>query len=536
MPVPRQPGPAAAGARVVWLALALLAVGVACRGLRFGLNFPVWADEACLALNLAERDYRGLLYELDHRQMAPLLFLWVEKAVYAWSGPSGLCLRLAPLLAGVGGLVLFARLARAWLPAPAATLAVGLLAVSRWPIELSATIKPYAPDLLASVLLLLLATACLRRPRAAATWAALALLVPLLVCTSYPAVLVAGTVSLVLAPGVFRERAPKVLAWFVAFNALLVLAFVGHLMLVGRQKLAGDGYDLDGYMRAFWRAGFPHDGALGTLRWLLRAHVGCTFSYPVEFNGGGLVGLLMALCGAACLYRRRRHTLLLLCLLPYALHLIAALVGRYPYGAHPRLEQHLLPAFCLLAGTGLAALVDRLAATAAGRQRALAVVMAALVLVAVGGAVADVRRPYADEVAARAADVVRHVRRGWHPGDRVVVRQARRGCTACLRWQLLSLPQAVTFVGSDGQPDPGRGCGRVWFIDTEEDFALPDAPEPAPPSVAAHAPAGTAWQCLGRSRFLARAPASGGQVYRFCCDLQLCQPVGAPLVASPGGR
>src|SRR5262249_55409408 len=42
-----------------------------------------------------------------------------------------------------------------------------------------------------------------------------------------------------------------------------------------------------------------------------------------------------------------------------ALNLVAATLHRYPYGEHARLTQHLTPGVCILAGLGLAMLLDR---------------------------------------------------------------------------------------------------------------------------------------------------------------------------------
>ncbi len=42
-------------------------------------NRSFYLDEAALALNFVERDYLGLLKALDHRQSAPVLFLWITK-------------------------------------------------------------------------------------------------------------------------------------------------------------------------------------------------------------------------------------------------------------------------------------------------------------------------------------------------------------------------------------------------------------------------------------------------------------------------
>src|SRR5437763_2262955 len=92
----------------IWV-LMLLTLGAAQRLVRYLLRFPVWGDEAFVCLNLMDRDYAGLTQRLRFDQVAPLLFLWGEEAAYWLLGGSELALRLLPLLAGLGSLLLFAR-------------------------------------------------------------------------------------------------------------------------------------------------------------------------------------------------------------------------------------------------------------------------------------------------------------------------------------------------------------------------------------------------------------------------------------------
>ena len=272
------------GANTRWMAMlgiSLLAFGAACRLFRYWLDFPIWIDEASLALNFAERDYRGLLRELNYLQVAPILFLWAEKAVFDLFGPSTQALRVLPLIAGIGGLVLFWRLARKTLPLPAAVFAIGLLAVAGWPIELASSIKPYSLDLCVAVALMWLTERASRDFREV-RW--LALIVPFAVCLSYPAVFVAGAASFLLLPAARGERSLSSRGWFVAFNLLLVGVFAAHLLLVGREKDPQNPPDLLGYMKGFWRYGFPSDRPLEAVWWAVRVHFGRMFAGPVQVN------------------------------------------------------------------------------------------------------------------------------------------------------------------------------------------------------------------------------------------------------------
>src|SRR5262245_42200139 len=156
--VPGQEPPVSPTLSPRWLtraALTLLLLGVAARLLRYALRFPIWGDEAFIGLSLLDRDSLALTRQPECRQVAPLLFLWAGRAAVQFLGTSECALRLVPLLAGLGGLLLFWCLARQALSPLAATFAIGLLAVSRWPVTMSANLKPYSLDLFVAVALLL---------------------------------------------------------------------------------------------------------------------------------------------------------------------------------------------------------------------------------------------------------------------------------------------------------------------------------------------------------------------------------------------
>src|SRR5437016_13231424 len=89
------------------LTLAVLAIGLIWRSLRYLMQFPIWGDEAMLALKFLGLDYQGLTGQLANGQVAPVLFLWGELTACHWLGTSALALRLLPFLAGIGGVLLF---------------------------------------------------------------------------------------------------------------------------------------------------------------------------------------------------------------------------------------------------------------------------------------------------------------------------------------------------------------------------------------------------------------------------------------------
>src|SRR5947209_6223011 len=174
------------------LALALVVVGVVVRVTRYALQFPLWGDEIFVCQNFIDRDYLGLTRQLDGGQIAPVLFLWAQMAVFRTFGGAELAMRALPLLTGILSLGLFWSLARRLLSPTAAMLAVGLLSVATWPVSMSHFAKPYSFDLLMSSALLLAAVRWLHHPERLSRFALLTALVPVALLGPYPARFVAG--------------------------------------------------------------------------------------------------------------------------------------------------------------------------------------------------------------------------------------------------------------------------------------------------------------------------------------------------------
>jgi hypothetical protein len=408
--------------------IAAVALGIALRFQRFGLNFPIWWNEAFLAVNFLHRDYHQLLHSLDYNQVCPPLFLWAEKAVVDLLGFREWTLRLVPLVSGLAALVMFARLARTLLPASAAFLSVLMLAVAFHPVRLSAETKPYASDLLASVALLSIAVQTLDPARRARSIAWLALFAPIALGFSYPAVFVIAALTLALVPQIARKG-----TWTerLAFTTFLVTS-TGTFLLIQRicmnsqARVAARAGMADGWLEAFPASWRPGD----LLRWLADTHTGPIFAFPAGDEGlVSIITLTLMTLGAVGLARQRRTELAALLLLPFALSAAAAALGRYPYGGHPRITQYLVPAIALLSASGLNRLLARLS-RASGFSRPYRLAALALVALGVAPAIGDITQPYRSATD-RAA---REFARGFWPRD------AGDPPVLCLRRDLGILP------------------------------------------------------------------------------------------------
>lgn len=94
------------------MTMVILSIGILWRLIRYALRFPVWGDEAALALNLMDRDFGAILQPLNYGQVAPALFLSTEMAMQKFAGASEYALRLIPLISGTLATILFWRWSR----------------------------------------------------------------------------------------------------------------------------------------------------------------------------------------------------------------------------------------------------------------------------------------------------------------------------------------------------------------------------------------------------------------------------------------
>ena len=330
-----------------------LAVGIATRLIRYLLRFPLWGDEAMLAMNFLDRDYAGLIRPLDFHQVAPLLFLWIELTAVKLLGFHEWSLRLFPLLCSIASMFLFHRLARLLLRGTALVLAVGIFAVTYSGLRYAAEVKPYSGDLLISTLLLLLAVRWWRQPDDTRWLWAMTAAVPLALGLSYPAVFVAGGVSVAVAAVLLGTRSRRGWWGWTAYN----LALAGSFLLWYRLSTGSQaGAELDAMTRMWGETFPPRDSLVSLLAWLARVHAGPLLAVPVGGDNWGSIGTtLLCLVAVGALIRQGRYRLLMLCSAPFALNLIAAAMRRFPYGGHMRLAMHLMPLIAILAGVGAAA-------------------------------------------------------------------------------------------------------------------------------------------------------------------------------------
>lgn len=404
------------------LLIILVAVSVLWRVVRYVVAMPIWGDEAFLACNFVMRGFAGMIKPLVYGQIAPLGFMWANLAATKMFGLSEWGLRLVPMLAGTAGLLVFVKFARQVLWREAALLAVGIFAASYYIVRHSVEIKPYSFDLMFSIALTLSAWGVLSQPDRWWRWAVLTLVAMVATWCSYPSVFVSGGIGLVLTYALLsgqlgRKSAP---GWFI-YGVLLSSTATAMYLLYAKPHAAAVAHSALFEDPASWSRTFPQISKPWTLPvWFFRAHLGTMFSYPQGGAAPQSAATFVLFCVGIVRLWRTKRSLVLLLLSPFLLNFVAAAMHEYPYGGSQRVVQHLAPAICLLAGTGLAVVLERFFK---GEKLRSAVTVASGILIAIciGGIVRDVVHPERSLRVRRRNDAVRELVNETGPGDKWIV-------------------------------------------------------------------------------------------------------------------
>jgi uncharacterized membrane protein len=457
--------------------VAILALGALLRILQFWPRRSLWLDELMIALNVTERSAGRLLLEpLDHFQVAPAGFLALSKLGVFLLGDIELGLRLFPLLFGLASLFLFWRVAVRLLSGAALHAALTLFAVSPALVWYAGNAKPYAGDVFATLLLILLALRFregrIADVRRALLWGGIG---ALCVLVSQPAVLVASAAGAILVVQAWRARSRETRR---AVLVLVGLAGVGAAMATAA-SLALVAPETRTYMLAAWSDQFlpaPWDG-IRSLVWLperlliVLAHL--VFFFPLSRLDQVLVGALgmLAIPGTAFLIRRRRPEAVLLAV-PVVVAVLAAAVSLLPFGG--RAAIYTGPSFLIASMAGISWLASK---PWAGRRFAA---VAALVVAGVPAlyVLAAARPPYRAE---EARPVLEAIRSRWRAGDQLY---AYYGARYAMEFYGPRLGYRDWIAGNcnRGAPraylkelDALRGRPRVWVLFTH---AYDPYPEP----------------------------------------------------------
>jgi hypothetical protein len=332
-----------------WPLVLLVALGLGLRLLRYGWRDSFWGDEAMLALSIAGRPFAGLLHPLDYGQVAPIPFLWIERAAVQLFGANEFAMRALPLLAGCALVILLVPFARRYLTPLEALLAVGLTATSTWLIRYSTELKPYSLDALVALLMVWAALRVRGEDDRMGSWLGLGLVTAAGALLSPTALFVCVGILAGLGADLVRRPSIGRVGQLAAVGAA-GLGVVAITYLVWYRSAAGGPY-----MRDYWQEGFlvPGTPALAIRAWAgVKETLLPVADWMVTLRLGGVLLLLLAV-GARRLRARHGPALPLMLVVPALAAFAASAAGRYPIAT--RLMLFSSPLLIILAAAGLAA-------------------------------------------------------------------------------------------------------------------------------------------------------------------------------------
>ncbi len=442
--------PRSAGVRPSLISLAI-GLGIVLRVVQYLGDRSLWLDEVFLSYNILGRSAGELArLPLKYGQIAPLGFLELERWAATSFGPDERALRLWPLIAGVGALVLFARLAQRLVPSLAAG-AVALFAVAPPLVYYSAEVKPYAFNVLAAVALPLAALTLVDAPVARRRWVALALGGAVASWLSVTTVFSLAAVAVVAVAHAWLEHR-RDRWWLVGLGAIWMASALAALLDARRRV---EGFTL-AYMHQYWAASFfpipPR--SLHEAGWLLRFGrdaCGWLFAVPAP--------LLVAACAVIgiCVLVRRDRWGGLAVVLPLMFALGASALHQYPLES--RLALFLAPMAVLATASALSLLVQL-------PRVGLGVAATGCLLLTVRPVLAFAHNPRAAHEDLR--PVVAQLATRREPGDVIYVYCATDAAFG-LYGVLYGIPPGATDRGGCDRAhfERYRGRRRVWVVASE---------------------------------------------------------------------
>jgi hypothetical protein len=221
----------------LWWAVIILGIILSLR--QYLSNRSLWADEASLAYNLANRTFFGLTQPLDFEQAAPIGFLFIEKLFVVVLGNIDQVMRLFPLFAGLASLYMMHRIARAHI---AGGLFAGLLfAVSWYPIYYSSELKQYSSDVMTGLLMIYLAVRCLEKGASTREYLILGAGGAMAIWVSHPSAFVLAGIGLALFAASFTRRRLIPFSWLAGLGLMWAASF-GLEYLVSLRRLIADDF------------------------------------------------------------------------------------------------------------------------------------------------------------------------------------------------------------------------------------------------------------------------------------------------------
>ncbi len=334
---------------VLSLALILIGAGFFLRLSIYQAGHELWLDEAntarkVCAFNLSEiAQLKGSSYHTMHSY--PIGFMTVLKVFVNFFGPYESVLRIFPFLSSLAAIVIFWKLTRRLFLGSFFLLPLVLFCVNPSILEHSSELKPYASDVLTTLILTFLFMNYCKKTTSAKDFLVFSGIGLIMILSSFPAIFILfGSAGLLLIDGTVRKNWQMVRLW----SSLLISWGSGLYAYysLSLKFFIGDNRLFESWSSSF----FPWSASISeNLYWILNS-LETILNYltcPAAFALG------LCLLGIIALFKKDRGTALLI-LSPFLTVFFLSFLKRYPL--HERTVTFLAPYLIILFSAGLESL------------------------------------------------------------------------------------------------------------------------------------------------------------------------------------
>lgn len=444
------------------LCFGLIFVGIILRYYHYIMNRSLWVDEAMVALNIISSSFTDLMKPLQHGQLKPIGFLFIENFFVNSFGNSEYALRAFPFICGILSIFIFYDISKKIFNEKVVIISLSLFILGDRLIHYSSETQPYSSDVFISLFLVWI---YLRLNESNYSWQdALILLIAGIVSVwiSLPAAFILASIGCVWFYQLFIKKEKDSIIYLLLCGMAWFISFVFHYSLLRNNLSQMNPNGVYG-----WFEGAKTFMPLlplkpSDVRWYIDTFFNVLADQPTRLFLPGISGFCY-IAGLVSLYKKRTEAFLLL-LLPVILALIASGFKLYPF--YIRWIIFLVPSFILLVSEGL----DFFQSIIRPHSKKLAITLLFLFfLQPVACQVHRLMNPFSGE---EIKPVLQFVGDNIMEEDQIYIYHSSEPAFKfyCKRFSLCKFPLKIGISGRDDlnkyveELKILQGKGRIWFV------------------------------------------------------------------------
>jgi hypothetical protein len=308
----------------------IIGIGITLRLIRYLYNPSLWFDEADIAIDIIRRPIFDLIHPSpDYNQSYPYGFMILVKMSTLVFGNSEFALRLFPLLSGIISLVLFLKVAKYYIKPEAVPIALGLFAILDPLIFESTNLKPYAGDILSTLLIYSITIYIQAKELNLTRTILIGVFGAIILWFSNPSVFVLAGAGICLTVFSLRNKEWSKVRSFLIIYLIWGLSFLSNYFFYIKNLQASFSINVQEMLAVMEHANMPiPPKSISDIKWYTDLFFEI-FENPTGITLTGIAALAF-LVGSVSIYRQSKFRFLMMAS-PAAVTLIAAALHEYPF-------------------------------------------------------------------------------------------------------------------------------------------------------------------------------------------------------------